>query len=165
MKERPLDDLPDDHPFKVLGRAQQKTYSIQGRIELAKEGDSEIARLIMTEFYNGVIGKKPIPREINEYIAYCFWRILKGENPEVALNLKTGKSSRPSLTHNERMKKFDMGFAVLVCMGKKNLSLEEASAEVAEKWNVSPSTAEKAYKDYAAPIMPKGWKRLSDNTD
>lgn len=161
----PIDDLPDDHPFKELGRAQQKTYSMKGRIELAKEGEAEVARLLLVDFYNRVIGKKTVPSELNEYIAHCFWRILRGEKPGAALNLTTGKNRRPPLTLNEKMDRLEMGWEVLLCMGQENLSLEEASAKVAEQLNVSQSTAEKAYKTYAAALLPKGWRRLRDNID
>ncbi len=138
---------------------------MKGRIDLAREGETEIARLLLVDFYNRVIDKKTIPNELNEYIAHCFWRIFRGDKPEVALNLTTGKNQRPPLTHHKKMERFWMGWKVLLCMGEENLSLEEASAKVAEQLNVSQSTAEKAYKTYAADLLPKDWRRLRDSTD
>ncbi|MDG4563196.1 MAG: hypothetical protein P9E88_18085 [Candidatus Competibacter sp.] len=159
VEKLPIDDLPDDHPFKELGRIHRKMNTLEGRIELAKNGETEAARLLLIDFYNKAIDKKAIPNELNEYFAYCFWRILKGDKPEIALNLNTGENKRPSLTYREKWKKMKLGYRVLLCMGRENLSLEDASAKIAIESNVSQSTAEKAYKTYAACIMPKGWQR------
>lgn len=90
-KRLPVDDLPDDHPFIELGRIHRKMNTLEGRIELANDGEIDAARMLLIDFYNMVIDKKDVPNELNRYFSYCFWRILKGEKPEIALNLKTGK--------------------------------------------------------------------------
>lgn len=159
VSKLPIDDLPDDHPFIELGRIHRKMNTLEGRIELAKNGETEAARLLLIDFYNMAISKETIPNELNEYFSYCFWRILKGDKPEIALNLNSGENRRPSSTYREKRKKMQLGYEVLMCMGREYLSLEDASAKIAAKSNVSQSTAEKAYKTYMACIMPKGWQR------
>ncbi len=158
-EKSPLDDKPDDHPFKELGRTHRKMNTLEGRIDLAKDGETEAARLLLIDFYNMATSKETIPNELNEYFAYCFWRILKGDKPEIALNLKTGENNRPSLTYRQKWKRMWLGYRVLICMGREYLSLEDASAKIAAESNVSPSTAEKAYKTYMADLLPKGWQR------
>lgn len=158
-EKSPLDDAPYDHPFKELGRTHRKMNRLEGRIELAKDGETDAARRLLIDFYTMAASKETIPNELNEYFAYCFWRILKGEKPEIALNLKTGESKRPSLSYREKWKKMELGYRVLMCMGRENLSLDDASTKIAIESNVSQSTAEKAYKTYAACILPKGWQR------
>ena len=97
VERLPIDDLPDDHPLVELGRIHRKMNTLEGRIELAKNGETEAARLLLIDFYNKAISKETMPTELNEYFAYCFWRILKGDKPEIALNLNTGENRRPSL--------------------------------------------------------------------
>ena len=159
VEKLPIDDLPDDHPFIELGRIHRKMNTLEGRIELAKNGETEAARLLLIDFYNKTIDKKAIPNELNEYFAYCFWRILKGDKPEIALNLSAGKNERPSLSYQQKWKRMWLGFEVLMCMGEENLSLDDASVKIADKSNVSQSTAKRAYINYMARILPKGWQR------
>ncbi len=155
----PVDDLPDDHPFMELGKIHRKIHTLEGRIELAKDGELDAARGLLMDFYGMVENKQAIPNELNRYFSYCFLRILKGENPEIALNLSTGKNKRPSLSYRQKWERLWLGWRVLECMGDEYLSLEDASAKIAAESNVSQSTAEKAYKNYLADILPKGWQR------
>lgn len=159
VEKNPLDDLPFDHPMKELGRIQFKMLTLKGRIELAKAGETDVAEQLLSEFSTIAISNFPIPNELGRYFADCFWRIYMGEKPEIALNLKTGENKRPPLTFQQKKEKWWIGQMVAVCMDRENLSLEDASAKIAAESNISQSTAEKAYKTYAACRRPKGWQR------
>ncbi|MER2556173.1 MAG: hypothetical protein ABTQ93_01650 [Candidatus Competibacter denitrificans] len=132
--------------------------TVEGKIVLAKDGDSYAARQLLALFHHYVkrrennppwrLDKVEIPDALNKYLAECFLNILAGESADESLYLITGLRKRPRLTCEKKQERCRIGYHVSNYMIYEHLSLEDAAEKAAREFNVSPSTAEKAYKSY-----------------
>ena len=155
------DELPPiskDHPIQEIWRLNRIFGTVEGKIELAKDGDTYAARQLLALFNHYVkrrtknppwrLDKPEVPDALIKYLADCFQEIITGESADKALHLKTGQHKRPPLTCDKKRKRCRVGYHVSLYMDRESITLEDASSKAATEFNVSPSTAEKAYKKY-----------------
>ena len=167
-----LDDIPpvpDDHPIQKYWRNNKLLHSVPGTIQLAKEGDSHAAKLLLDIFIRQVgffqrqlrymdqrhSIQNVIDPDLLAYLCNCFREVCKGESAGVALNIRPGKEKRkrPKLNYKEIKEKVFVGRQVALCvrenldrLGKKDL--DSAFAEVANKLGVTISEARTSYNTY-----------------
>ncbi len=162
------DELPpiaEDHPIQEIWRLNRIIGTVEGKIELAKEGDAYAARQLLALFNHYVkrreknppwrLDKPEMPDALIKYLADCFREILTGDSADKALHLKTGQRKRPPLTYDKKQERCRIGYYVSLYMDRESLTLEDASLKAATEFNISPSTAEKAYKTYMVVTAKK----------
>lgn len=124
-------------------------------IASARNGDVDDAREVLQDFCEAVenvttlkqsrqVWTGPIPLEVAIYLAESFRAILKGSNPEKALNLvgKTkGRRKGKTITHD-----LDAIAAAHALLMRSGLRSEQAKSELSKDLGVDRSTVDRARK-------------------
>lgn len=105
------------------------------------------------QFFCEALKKGDVPdREILEYLAGCFQRIISGDDPSVALGLRLTRGQRRRRTLeliDER--DVDLALAVARCM-KAGTERTAAFLTVAEKCAASYATVKRAYETFGQTV-------------
>ena len=148
-------DIPADHPTReVSALAKKAASSIEGLIELAKAGDSDVAKQLLTLFAYRQLHPDDLGRQrthhpaLLDYLAGCFNDILRGTPAAEALRLTTGTKGRPESSLYEKEEQVRIAFAV-VDLRRAGQTLETAVHTIAEERHKSASSVKKAYLKYA----------------
>lgn len=156
--------IPDDHPIRALWRNNELQQSVQGLIQLAREGDAHAAKELIAMFnFNGRKHIKNIEalgphraandttmKELLEYVFECFADVLNGEKADISLNLTTGKKGRPKKNYSDMQKESRIGYHVVLQMRDEKITLEQACEDIAAREHVSAKFAKDAYIKYMA---------------
>ena len=159
-EEQDSSSLADDHPIQEHWRNNKLLHSIEGTIQLAKEGDRYAAKRLLTIFvcqigrYQKALNAEnpyvPIPPDpkLLEYVKNCLTATIAGESADIALNLRKGKGrGRDKSNARQIGESVRIGYHVSEAMTRGE-SLENATINIARKFNVSESKAQKAYSRY-----------------
>jgi len=120
---------------------------IRYALEHAK-GEADMAEDLL-EFFCDVVERGDAPdRAVLEYLSDCFRRIISGEKPSSALNLRRTRGQHRGRTR-ERRDEFHLELARAVVRsmeaGRKR---DDAFERVASKHNSTTDTVQRAYESY-----------------
>ena len=143
-------EIPDDHPIQKVWDNNAKVRTLEGTLEMARNGDKDAITTLMGNVIMKVEnGRTPTP-EIMGWIAEAFLRIINREPAGVAFGLRPGPGGTKRKLGYKALEKEAEVAHFMISNYDPNIRGSQKTAKLAacKKFGVSESFAQKAYDAY-----------------